>query len=70
MRNRSLPVELLSNFGRITPKHGTTSARPTINLVATGSSRSLRGGAAQKPDLQLAPNNLQYARTMTKASAK
>src|SRR5437667_6894050 len=32
---RSLPLELLSNFGRITQKHGTTSAPPTINSVAT-----------------------------------
>ena len=32
---RSLPVELLSNFGRITPKRGTTSAPATINSVAT-----------------------------------
>ena len=32
---RLLPVELLSNFGRITQKHGTTSAPPTINSAAT-----------------------------------
>lgn len=31
----SLPVELLSNFGRITPTRGTTSAPATINSVAT-----------------------------------
>jgi tetratricopeptide (TPR) repeat protein len=34
-RNRSLPVELLSNSGRITPKPGTTSAPLTTSSVAT-----------------------------------
>ena len=68
---RSLPVELLSKFDRITPKHGTTSVAAYNKLgrykeATAACEQALR----YKPDFELARNNLQYARTMTKARAK
>lgn len=64
-RNRLLPVEQLSNFDRITPKHGKTSAQPTISSVATKKPLPpCEQALGYKPDCELARNNLRFAQEM------